>query len=125
MRALLIASLAALAACATPSAPRPEGGWRLQTEATPPPTLRFENDGVAGFAGCNRWFGTLTAYRGLRITQVGATRMACPEPQMTTERDFLSMLDGAYIGDAQEDVLLLEDDQGNILARFTRDDSVR
>ncbi len=73
-----------------------------KTSATPPPTLRFENDGVTGFAGCNRWFGTLTEYRGTRIGQVGSTRTACPEPQMTTEREFLSMLDGAYIGGVHE-----------------------
>lgn len=56
---------------------------------------------LSGFAGCNRMFGNIvldgTPY-GIAFTQIGATRMACPD--MTTEQTFLSALEkvtGFYI----------------------------
>ena len=45
-------------------------------------TLRFESDTarVAGFAGCNRYFGTYTVDgTALRFGAIGMTRMACAE----------------------------------------------
>jgi heat shock protein HslJ len=45
-------------------------------------TLRFEPDTarVAGFAGCNRYFGTYTVDgSALRFGAIGMTRMACAE----------------------------------------------
>ena len=47
-----------------------------------PATIRFEPDTarVAGFAGCNRYFGTYTLDgTALRFGAIGMTRMACAE----------------------------------------------
>jgi heat shock protein HslJ len=59
------------------------------------PVIHFERDAVRGFAGCNRINGkvTETAPGHIKIGPVAATRMACPEPAMTVEQDFLSALD--------------------------------
>jgi heat shock protein HslJ len=56
--------------------PAPTGGGGRRA------TLRFESDTarVAGFAGCNRYFGTYTVDgTALRFGPIGMTRMACAE----------------------------------------------
>lgn len=58
------------------------------------PTLQFEADTarVAGFAGCNRWFGSYTLDgRALRFGGIGMTRMACTEG-MELEQRFAAAL---------------------------------
>ena len=78
--------------------------WRLISldRDTPVPegimvTARFEDERVAGSAGCNRYFAGMTApspYE-LAIGPAGATQMACPGPQMEIERRFLRALEQA------------------------------
>lgn len=60
-------------------------------------TARFEDERVAGSAGCNRYFAGVSAPSpyALAIGPAGATRMACPAPQMEIERRFLSALEQA------------------------------
>ena len=99
--AVPLALVATLAACAprsnaglTPSAFRTAASgsdWELrELRGAPAPTgaggrratLRFEPDTarVAGFAGCNRYFGTYTLDgRTLRFGPIGMTKMACAE----------------------------------------------
>lgn len=64
---------------------------------TTPPTLIFSRDEhrIAGFAGCNRYFGTCEFQAGnrLRFSTIGATKMACND--MTVETDFLKVLETA------------------------------
>lgn len=104
IRALVaFASFAALCACAT--APpldmeRPAGAWRLEhldgapSGAPRQPTITFEGDRVAGFAGCNQFFAQVeqdpaaSAYFG----GIGATRMMCHGPSMEMEQVFLGGL---------------------------------
>ena len=46
---------------------------------------------ISGFAGCNRFFGSYSAFDGkLMIDNVGATKMACP--QLDAENQYLSLL---------------------------------
>jgi heat shock protein HslJ len=96
----LIPLIVAAAACRQP--PTPGGAadfraavagadWELRELAGQPAptgaggrraTLRFEPDTarVAGFAGCNRYFGTYTLDgTALRFGPIGMTRMACAE----------------------------------------------
>lgn len=89
-------------------------------------TIAFTADGrLAGTAGCNRYFGNYEA-RGeaLAISQVGATRMACPPPAMEVERAYLAALDAvrAWERDTRAgqapDALELEDAGGETLLRF-------
>jgi heat shock protein HslJ len=58
---------------------------------------------AAGKGGCNRWFAT-AAIDGLnlKLSGMGATMMACPEPAMEEERAFFDALgrtEGYAVGD--------------------------
>ena len=68
--------------------PAPEG---------PAVTLSFAEGRLAGHAGCNRYFAS--AQDGdmpgdIIIGPAGATKMACPDPQMAVENRFLAQLAG-------------------------------
>ncbi|ESQ16599.1 MAG: hypothetical protein N838_05510 [Thiohalocapsa sp. PB-PSB1] len=57
-------------------------------------TIQFlENNRIAGNSGCNRFMGgyVLTG-EGLSFSQLGGTMMACPEPQMQVEQQFLDLM---------------------------------
>lgn len=60
-------------------------------------TLGFEDDRAAGTGGCNRYFGTVNSEAPGRFhfSGMGATRMACPEPAMGLEQQYLGTLAGA------------------------------
>ena len=77
------------------------GSWKVIsidgkeiTAENPTMVIDIPEGKLSGFAGCNRMFGNIvldgTPY-GITFTQVGATRMACPD--MATEQAFLSMLE--------------------------------
>ena len=60
-----------------------------------PMTLAFSPEGtrIAGSAGCNRYLGTYTENRGhLQLDPGGMTLMACADPAMQRERNFIAML---------------------------------
>lgn len=126
MRTLVIAaSIALLSACATPvssSAPSLDGEWREATRAIHAPTITFEGERASGFAGCNRWFGSVTRGEAsaLSFGQVGATRMMCEGPQMNIEREFLAALSNTRTARVDGDQLVLADTGGAELARFLR-----
>lgn len=62
-----------------------------------PPTVLFESGRIAGFAGCNRFTGTIeeTAPGELAIGPLALTRMACPGPVMEVESRFAASLAAA------------------------------
>jgi heat shock protein HslJ/membrane-bound inhibitor of C-type lysozyme len=76
-----------------------EGPWRARTlngAALPPEaevTLEFAGDRLFGKSGCNRYFSgvTLTG-EGLALGAGGGTMMACPDPLMAIEQQFLAAL---------------------------------
>lgn len=82
--------------------------------------LRFEVDGkLNGYGGCNSFFGTYTFDgSGIDIGSIGATRMACPEPQMELEAKFLLALENAELFEIRANHLLLSDGDGVELAVF-------
>lgn len=57
-------------------------------------TAVFEDKRISGSAGCNRYFADVSAATPyeLSIGPAGATRMACPAPQMAVETRFLRAL---------------------------------
>ncbi len=135
MRALLIAVAAALVgACVHPAAPQAQtetsmsdlGGaeWRRidDEDANPhPPTITFEDGRASGYAGCNRWFASVTrAGDALRFGQAGATRMACAESSMAAERRFLAVINSTRSARIVGEELIFTDDAGAVLARFSR-----
>lgn len=85
------------------------------------PTLQFEADTAraAGFAGCNRWFGTYTVEgRSLRFGAVGMTRMACSDG-MALEQRFAAALEATRRYELSGAQLTLFGESGPV-ARFDR-----
>lgn len=77
--------------------------WRLEDLAGTPvlsdatATLSFPEAGkVAGNTSCNRFFGSIEMEGStMKFGQLGSTRMACPEPAMKQETNFLHTLAAA------------------------------
>jgi heat shock protein HslJ len=72
---------------------------REQTvRAAAPPTLSYASGELSGFAGCNRYFGSVTegdAPGEISIAPIGITRKACAPDAMTLESEFLRRLGAA------------------------------
>jgi putative lipoprotein len=83
-------------------------------------TLRFEVDGkIGGHGGCNLFFASYTTSQaGIDIGPIGATRMACPEPQMTLEQKLFDALDNTSAVELRDSRLHLVDSTGATLAVF-------
>jgi heat shock protein HslJ len=48
---------------------------------------------LSGFAGCNRYFAAVTvAGDQMQVSEPAATRMACPEPAMALEQEYLERI---------------------------------
>ena len=89
------------------------------------PSIRFLDGGEFGAdSGCNQYVGTAAIESGaIRFPQAMAgTRMACPEPYGTLERDFIAALHeaAAYVRDG--DNLALIDQAGNPVLRLVAAD---
>lgn len=53
-----------------------------------------EAKGISGFSGCNNYFGQYKCDNtSIFFTDLGSTRMACPDAQMTLENKFLPLLE--------------------------------
>ena len=107
-----------------------ETTWRALAIAGEPVAngveITLELDEAAAFAGrggCNRYFGTagITAER-IAFGQVGATRMACPEPAMSEEQRYFQALEAVTGWRVEDDVLELLDDDGAARVRLERTD---
>ncbi len=79
------------------------GTWTLEAmdetapaPGGPPPALRFAEGSVSGFAGCNRFSGSVVEAAPGRVSvgELAATRMACPGERMAMEEAFLRALAG-------------------------------
>ena len=57
----------------------------------------YDEGRLTGSSGCNQYFATATLGEmpgDVSMGRIGATRMACSEPQMAVEARFLSQLEG-------------------------------
>jgi len=88
-------------------------------------TLRFETDErVAGMAGCNRYFGSVTLDgSAISFGPLGATRMACPPAIMDQEDRFLKALANAKRFEMKDGLLFLFGDEPAPVLRFSRKES--
>lgn len=133
MRSITAALLTlAAAACAAPAAPSPAANYLAGTrwvmifpdDYAPdeaPPTISFEHDRATGFAGCNRWFASVTHDgEALRFGDVGTTRMACPAGAMSVERAFIADLGATRYSHYDQHVLVLLDERQVVIARYER-----
>src|SRR5262249_28319828 len=86
------------------------------------PTLSFPEAGkVTGNGLCNRFFGTSEiSGTSLRFTGLGSTRMACPEPIMNQETNYLNALQAAERFEWKDPYLLIYAGGKDKPLRFTR-----
>jgi heat shock protein HslJ len=84
-------------------------------------TAEFDEDGrVGGSSGCNN-YSTSYSVDGNMFTfsePLASTLMACPEPIMEQERDFTQALADTAEFEITNDELILNESNGNELARF-------
>ena len=84
-------------------------------------TIRFEPDTsrVAGFAGCNRYFGTYALEgKTIRFGPIGMTRMACAEG-MTLENQLATALEATRSYDLATFDLSIDRDKVGEMKRLT------
>ncbi len=78
---------------------------------------------IAGHSGCNRFTANYELFEGaMKIDSIVSTRMACPEPDNSLEKSFLEALHSARSLARKEDRLVMKDQSGLIVARFTATD---
>jgi heat shock protein HslJ len=73
---------------------------------------------IAGYSGCNRFFGTITtdAKNAIQIGKLGSTKMMCIENyRMELETDFLNQLGDYRSMQLKDDQLLLAGRSGDVL----------
>ena len=84
-------------------------------------TAEFSEDGkVNGSSGCNS-YSTTYSISGKKIAfgeQIASTMMACPDPVMKQEGDYLEALSAAATFEIADDTLTLYDADGNAVATF-------
>ncbi|MCB8926789.1 MAG: META domain-containing protein [Ardenticatenaceae bacterium] len=79
-------------------------------------TLNFTDEGVNGTAGCNSYFGDMTqAGSALSFGALGSTRMACPEPIMQQENDYLAALGTVSTFSLADGQLTLQYEEGTLV----------
>ena len=74
-----------------------EWSWGEAAPEEPEVMLRYDDGRLTGNSGCNNYFTTPTLGEmpgDVSVGPIGATRMACPEPEMAVEARFLSQLEG-------------------------------
>jgi heat shock protein HslJ len=124
-----------IASCSAPpvSPPAPDDAlagteWRLvrlegePVEEGPHITLRFEEERLGGYAGCN-WYGARYRVAGARldVDPIEATARACADPRFgKREETFLEMLRSGVTLSIDDDRLLLVDNGNVPVAEFVR-----
>jgi len=127
--ALATCCLLALTACSSGGSGQAltESIWVLTELNGSPPlpdttiTAQFFEDGkVGGSAGCNNYNTTYTVDgNNIRFgEQAATTMMACPDPIMQQESDYLDVLKNAATFEINDDELTIYDSDGNALAVF-------
>ena len=125
---IIVLAFLVLAACSTGSSQALSDSLWMLSELngnSPLPdtdiTAEFGEDGkVGGSSGCNSYTTTYSV-SGKKISfgeQVASTMMACPDPVMQQERDYIEALSSTATFEIDEDVLILYDADGNAIAKF-------
>ena len=95
---LFVLSIILFASCTPKEDITIDGNWEVvsimdQSNFEPAPNfvINLETMKVAGFSGCNRFFGSLTTQENsLTFHAMGGTKMACPD--FTTENLFITTM---------------------------------
>lgn len=124
----LILSMGLLSACTAQTASQPSthttlaGSEWVQVNSDVEQFIQFKEDGsVAGFGGCNRFFGNYTYDDDrLEIGPLAATKKACL--QLAQEQEFFNALETTKGVEATRLVLILKNESGETLMTLTRKD---
>lgn len=66
---------------------------KIPVTITPPVTLKFTDNSVNGFAGCNNYNGAYQQQQNrLTISRIASTKKGCAAPQTRIEQEFLAAL---------------------------------
>ena len=87
--------------------------------------VKFEAEGkVSGYGGCNRFFGSYssTQLNELSFSEIGLTKMACPEQMMESETELFSILKMTASYKREGNQLSLHDKDSVLLALLVRKD---
>ncbi len=85
-------------------------------------TVNFEAERVHGFSGCNQFTGSYTLDgERLVLGTLAGTMMACPEPGMSVENQFLRSFSGAFDFRVAVNDLTLTPANGGDALRFERE----
>ena len=83
-------------------------------------TAEFLGDQVAGSSGCNRYTASYTVTENyIKIGPIASTMMACPEPVMEQEQEYLQRLQNADSFIELDGVLTFADTQGVTTLSFS------
>lgn len=99
-------------------------GKVIDRESTTTPdrlTLILGEDGrISGAGDCNRYFApyTLGSDGSIRISNIGSTRMMCPNPEL--ESSYFKMLENATKYKIDGDFLILSNNENQIIGSFKR-----
>ena len=92
-----------------------------QDAAAAQPSATFEDENVSGWAGCNSYTGGFQIDgSSLVIGQIATTRMACPSPADTIEREYLAALARVAAWRTEDDEVVLVDADDAELLRYER-----
>ena len=83
-------------------------------------TAEFLVDKIAGSAGCNRYTASITVNGNqIQVGSIASTMMACPEPVMKQEQEYLQSLQTAASFEMSGDSLTFADAQGKTILSFS------
>jgi heat shock protein HslJ len=130
-----VALLQALIVSTAPVAAQPANSlagseWRpleMRNVSVPANTqlrVRFASEGkLTGFSGCNHFFGSYkVTEQKLTFSELGMTRMACPDAIMDLERTFLDALSSTAAFERHRATLTLLGYDGTQIAKFAQTD---
>lgn len=126
-----VVAVAALAACQqilTDTSPQPlstlAGTEWAPFDGPADQFVAFRSDGqVVGSGGCNNFFGSFEQ-RGRFVTlgPLASTKMACPEPIMSSEQNFFALLEQVRAAEGTWKELTLIGENNEVLATLRRRD---
>jgi heat shock protein HslJ len=118
---LLALSIILFTSCESKEANRLDGNWEVISmkgktsfNVSPNFVLNTETLKIAGFSGCNRFFGSLKIDKNkLSFHEMGGTRMACPNP--TVENLFITTIPEVASFDFDKNLLQFKSESGEVV----------
>jgi heat shock protein HslJ len=95
-------------------------GMNVDVPGGATPTAEFSQGQLSGFSGCNTY---QTSYDvdgdTMTIGEVAGTLIACDEPTMAVETDYVASLKSVQTWTIENDHLLLQDGEGDFILEYS------